>query len=362
MNTVKVNLKQNPYKIIVGKHILSRTGSILKSLKIGVDAVVITNPKIRKLHGKTIISSLKRSGMSVKVIEVPDGERSKSTKVAIRLIEQIAKYDVKRQLFVVAFGGGVIGDLAGFVAAVYRRGIPFVQIPTTMLAQIDSAIGGKVAVDLAVGKNLVGAFYQPKIVLSDVELLKTLDRKQILNGLSEAVKYGIIKDKKLFDYICNNRAGIFSANGTVLKKIVLECSRIKANVVASDEKEVKGIRTILNFGHTIGHAIEAACKYNAYSHGEAVALGMRVAIEISRRLNLVTRITANKMDQSLTDVGLPTKIRKVSVKDTLRVMEHDKKFQKGKNRFVLVTRIGKVKVVTGIPIPIIKKSIEMFKG
>jgi len=201
VKSIPVPLKANAYDIVTGHNILSKLGARLKSLKIGKDAVIITNPVIHKHHGKALISGLKKNGFSVKVLEVPAGERSKSAKTAFRLIEEIARYDCLKQVFIIAFGGGVVGDLAGYVAAAYKRGIPYVQVPTTLLAQVDSAIGGKVAIDLAVGKNLVGAFYQPKVVWSDVAVLSTLTKRQIRNGLAEVVKYGVIADQKFFKYV-----------------------------------------------------------------------------------------------------------------------------------------------------------------
>lgn len=360
MKTVNVFLKQTAYKIVIGQGILSGLGARLKSLKIGTDAVVVTSPVIRRHHGNALAAGLKKNGFSVKFFEVPEGEQSKSAQVAFPLMEQIARYDSNKGVFIVAFGGGVIGDLAGYVAASYKRGVPYVQVPTTFLAQIDSAIGGKVAIDLPVGKNLIGAFYQPKIVWSDVSVLSTLDKRQMRNGLAEAVKYGVIADKKLFSYIVRNYRWLLDLQPATLEEVVLRCSRIKARVVVADEKETKGIRTILNFGHTVGHAIEAAGGYNRYHHGEAVALGMRVAAEISRQKGMLSAADCKKLNGLLSDIGLPGKIKGVPLADILRIMQHDKKFQKGQNRFVLAQKIGRVKVVTGVPSSVIQKSIQTY--
>lgn len=358
MQKVALKLKENSYDIVVGKNILPKIGAYLRSLKIGEDAIIITNPIVRKLHGKAVEASLKKSGFSVKVLEVPDGEKSKSVKCAFGLIEKIALYDCFKQPFIVALGGGVIGDLAGYVAVAYKRGIPYVQVPTTFLAQVDSSIGGKVAIDLPIGKNLVGAFYQPKVVWTDVSTLLTLDKRQVLNGFAEAVKYGIIKDKALFDYILKNKQKLIDLNENVLSKVVLECSRIKAEVVSSDERETKGIRAILNFGHTVGHAVEAAGKYNCYHHGEAVSLGMRAAIEISYKVGLLSQKDAGAVDNVLDEIGFPKVIKKCRLSDIMRIMKHDKKFISGKNRFVLMQRVGKVKVVEGIAIDVIYAAVK----
>ena len=361
MKNIKVNLKQNPYNIVVGHNILKSIGMKIKPLKLGQDAIVITSPVIRKYHGKTLLAGLKKGGFNVKVFEVPDGEQSKSAKVVFALMEKIVKFDVFKQPFIVAFGGGVIGDLAGYVAAAYKRGIPYIQVPTTFLAQVDSAIGGKVAIDLPVGKNLVGAFYQPKVVFSDVATLSTLPEKEICNGSAEAVKYGIIYDPQLFTYIEKNYDKLLAKDSKVLTKIVVESSRIKANVVMADEKETKGIREILNFGHTVGHAIEAAGHYRVYQHGQAIGLGMRIAADISHQLKLISAVQVEHMNQLISAVGLPKSIKKtIKIADILSHMKHDKKFKFGKNRFVLTTKIGKVKLVEGVSMDVIKKAIKAY--
>ena len=358
MQTVNVELKGNKYPIMIGSGILPRLGKVLKPFRLGDDAVIVTNRRVRGLFGKLIARSLAKSGISVKFFEVPDSEESKSSQVAFDLINKIVSYDTKRKIFIIALGGGVVGDLAGYVAAIYKRGVPYIQVPTTFLAQIDSAIGGKVAIDLPTGKNLVGAFYQPKLVYSDVAALKTLGRRQIRNGLAEAVKYGVIRDKRLFEYIKRNRRKIFANNTAVMTKIVLCCSKIKADVVAHDEKETKGIRTILNFGHTIGHAIETAGGYKQYHHGEAVALGMRAAGDISCRLGLLKKKDCLQLEDLLTALGLPARIKKLGIKKILISMAHDKKFKAGKNRFVLLCEIGKVKIVEGVPLGVIEGAVK----
>lgn len=360
MRSIPVPLKTNAYEIVVGDHILPKLGDKLKSLRIGKDAVIITNPVIRKYHGNALTSGLKKNGFSVKVLEVPSGERSKSARVAFRLIEDIARYDQMKKVFIIAFGGGVVGDLAGYVAAAYKRGIPYVQVPTTLLAQVDSAIGGKVAVDLAFGKNLVGAFYQPRIVWSDVALLSTLTKRQIRNGLAEVVKYGVIADARFFQYIAENYKSLLGLDPESLVHVVERSSRIKRDVVVADERETKGVRTILNFGHTIGHAIEAAGKYNRYHHGEAVALGMRVAAAISYRKGMCDAKDVSTLNEMLSRIALPECIRNVKTSDILRVMKHDKKFISGTNRFVLMTRIGKVKVSENIPPSVIMKAVKAY--
>ena len=358
MQSIAVPLKTNAHKIVIGHNILAKLGAKLKTLKIGKDAIIITNPVINKYHGKALIAGLKRSGFSVKVCEVPPGERSKSAKSAFRLIETIARYDCFKNVFVIAFGGGVVGDLAGYVAAAYKRGIPYVQVPTTLLAQVDSAIGGKVAIDLAVGKNLAGAFYQPKIVWSDVSVLSTLTKRQIRNGLAEVVKYGVIEDQKFFKYVETNYTKLLNCDPKALSYVVGHSSHIKKDVVVADEKDTKGVRAILNFGHTVGHAIEAAGKYSQYHHGESIALGMRVAADISRQKKLCKASDVAALNKLLSLIGLPEHIQRIKTADIFSHMKHDKKFLSGKNRFVLMQRIGKVKVLEGIKPAVIKKAIQ----
>ena len=361
MHTLNVKLGEHSYNIVTGERILSGLGQAVRALNCGHDAVVVSNPVIMRHHGAALLRSLHKAGLTTLVLEVPSGERSKSAPVAFKLIEKLARHDVRRKLFVVAFGGGVVGDLAGYVAAAYIRGVPYIQVPTTLLAQVDSAIGGKVAVDLPVGKNLVGAFYQPRIVFSDVDVLKSLTLRQIRNGLAEVIKYGIICDKNFFDYVDRNIGRLLKRDQRIMTQVVNDCSTIKARIVECDERETKGVRTILNFGHTIGHAIEAANQYCDYHHGEAVALGMRAATTISHRCGLLKSVQADKINSLITRAGLPEKLRKVPVPAILKHMEHDKKFKGRTNRFVLATAIGSVRVMDGINRKVIISALEELR-
>lgn len=355
---IRLPLKGNGYSICIGHDILGRFPEYLKGLGLGKDAVIVSHPAVERLHGVKLAAVLRKAGYCVKVFNVPAGESSKSAACALRLIESIAAYDVGRKIFIIALGGGVVGDLAGFVAAVYKRGVPYVQVPTTLLAQIDSSIGGKTAIDLQCGKNLVGAFYQPKLVFSDTKTLKTLPLRQVRNAMAEAVKYGIIADAPLFVYLERNYAKVLKGDARVLAHIVERCSRIKARVVCADEHETRGLRTILNFGHTVGHAIEAAGRFGQYQHGEAIALGMRVAAGISCAKGLLKSADAARIDRLLDAIGLPQKIDRIKIKDIVDLMRHDKKFTAGKNRFVLALGLGRVKVVEGVAMDIITTAIK----
>ena len=360
ISRIPVKLKDCPYSIAIGHDILGEFPKFICALDLGKDALIISHSLIERLHGVKLSAALQKAGYTVKILNVPEGEKSKSFSCAAALLKQISVHDVDKKIFIIALGGGVVGDLAGFVAAIYKRGVPYIQVPTTLLAQIDSSIGGKTAIDLETGKNLVGAFYQPRLVLADTKVLKTLSQRQIQNGLAEAIKYGIIGDPKLFAYIEAKHQKFLKGDIEVLNFIVQRCARIKAKIVSLDEKETKGLRTVLNFGHTVGHAVEAAAKYDQYHHGEAVGLGMRVAARISVSMGLLAAPQELRINQLITSVGLPEKITGVRLAKILDLMRHDKKFTAGHNRFVLTPKIGQVKVVTDIPAQIISKAIQEY--
>jgi 3-dehydroquinate synthase len=358
MKVIKIKLKKRSYSVIIGANIIVLLGKYLTRLGIGNSAYVITNKLIKNRYGRLLNKVLKKSDFNIRFKLVPDSEKSKSIKTASLIIEDITRYDKGKRLFIIAFGGGVIGDLAGFVASIYKRGIPYIQIPTTLLAQVDSSIGGKTAVDLRSGKNLVGAFYQPRLVFSDVDILKTLDLRQLRNGLAEVIKYGAIKDPALFVYLEKRYKDILGLKRAAMEFIVRRSALIKAGIVHRDEREEKGIRTILNFGHTLGHAIEAAADYKKYSHGEAIALGMLVACDIGRKLRITDEVVCQRMKNLIKAVGLPTKIQKAPLRDIIKAHYYDKKFIGSKNRFVIIKNIGRTKIKENIPIKIIKEALK----
>jgi 3-dehydroquinate synthase len=303
--------------------------------------------------------TLRNSGLEVHFIKVPDTEKSKSFSQCSQLIRKFAFLDRGKGIFIIAFGGGVIGDLAGFAASVYRRGVPYVQVPTTFLAQVDSSIGGKVAIDLPYGKNLVGSFYQPRLVLSDINFLHSLKKIQIRQALAEVIKYAIIADSQLFKFLDINLEQIFAQNPKKIEYIIKICSQIKAQIVEQDETDKKDKRIILNFGHTTAHALEAACGYKSdYPHGESVALGMLVACEIAKQLKIITAKTVDKIAALITKTRLPTKISGLKMSNIIQAQAYDKKFIGGKNRFVLPVRIGKVVIKENVPQHIIAKAIK----
>jgi len=359
MASVSVRLGERSYIIALEKS-LERLPRELKRLDLGTEAAVITNSKVRSFFGKRVANSLKKSDLNAKFLLVPDSEKAKSLKEAMRLLASLSRMDGKgKRLCVVALGGGVVGDLGGFAASAYRRGIPYIQIPTTLLAQVDSSIGGKVAVDLPEGKNLVGSFYQPKLVYSDISFLKNLSDRDFASGLAEVIKYAVITDPALFGYLERNRQKILNRDLFALLEIVRKCARIKAKIVSKDEREKRSIRTVLNYGHTIGHAIEAAQGYSsAYSHGEAIGLGMIAAARISQRLGIFSARDLSRIEKLIGDFGLPVNLGKTSVGKIMRSLSYDKKFIHGINRFVLPVSIGKVVIREGIPESVVREEIE----
>ncbi|MFA6357251.1 MAG: 3-dehydroquinate synthase [Candidatus Omnitrophota bacterium] len=358
MDKIIVKLGARSYQIISGYHILNQLGSVLKKIDIGTDAFIVTNNFLKNKYGLKLASVLTKAGINSFFYIVPDSEKSKSIETASLVIKSLAGFDKNKKVFVVAFGGGVIGDLSGFVASIYKRGVSYIQIPTTLLAQVDSAIGGKTALDLALGKNLVGAFYQPKIVFSEIEFLKSLDKIQLSSGMAEVIKYAIIKDAKLFNFLENNHLAVISGRKQALQKIVSSCSNIKAKITSLDEKESLGIRTILNFGHTIGHAIEAAGTYQKYNHGQAVGLGMIAAVNLSVELKLIDVRLALRIKNLIKLYGLPQKLKGVSVEKIIRAHYYDKKFCGSCNKFVLIRAIGQTKIVRNVKLDLIKEAVK----
>lgn len=364
MHKIRVRLKDRSYDILIGRGVLSRLGLLVRRLGIGRDAVIVTNSRIKKLYGNTAARALKSAGISVKFETIPDSERSKSVETMTGLLLRISRYDRNRSIFLVALGGGVVGDLTGFVAATYKRGIPYVQVPTTLLAQVDSAIGGKTAVDLPCAKNLAGAFYQPKLVLSDVSLLKSLPEREMASGLAEVIKYGAIKDRELFSFIERNLKKILKRDAGALEYIVLRSSAIKKDVVEKDELDRKGARAILNYGHTLGHAVEAASAYSGrYNHGEAVAIGMLGASDIALRCGIAKNILdVIRLRRVVSSCGLPVKAYGVKPGSIYSAQLHDKKRSGKKSRFVLPVEIGRVRIVECVPDKVIKQSIAEMTG
>jgi len=343
VRTVEVPLGQRSYQIKIAPKLLSRLGDECRRLKLGTRCAVITDAKVRPLFASKAIASLKRAGFQPVLITVPSGETAKSLANVQRCYDQLAAQRLERKSFIVALGGGVVGDLAGFVAATYLRGIAFVQVPTTLLSQVDSSVGGKVGVNLKAGKNLVGAFYQPRLVLCDLDTLKTLPRRELRAGLAEVIKYGIIYDEPLFRRLERDLPKLLARKPAVLEPVIARCCEIKADVVGQDETE-SGLRAILNFGHTIGHALEAISSYGKYLHGEAISIGQVAAAQLSSGLTGLPTQHATRITELFKRAGLPISVTLTGPqrKALFAAMSLDKKVSAGEVKFVLAQRLGKV--------------------
>jgi 3-dehydroquinate synthase len=336
-------LGQRSYPIFIGERILSELGGYCARLELGRRCAIVSDTHVARRYAKTAIASLKGAGFDPVLLAVPPGETSKSLKMVGRCYDQLARHRLERKSFIVALGGGVVGDLAGFVAATYLRGIPFVQAPTSLLAQVDSSVGGKVGVNLKAGKNLVGAFHQPRFVLCDLAALATLSAREFRAGLGEVIKYGIIYDEALFAQLERDLPRLLARDPEVLAGVVARCCQIKAEVVQQDETET-GLRAILNFGHTIGHAIEAISGYGKYLHGEAIAIGQTAAAKLSVRASGLPSEEAARIERLFARAGLPTAIQLPAARRRalIEAMRLDKKVSGGEIKFVLARRIGHV--------------------
>ena len=350
MRTVKVPLGHRSYRIQIGMGMLSGLGRACARLKLGRRCAVISDTNVARYYARGVSNSLTQAGFQPIVIETPAGETAKALKTVALCYDRLAAHRFERKSFIVALGGGVVGDLAGFVAATYLRGIDFVQVPTTLLAQVDSSVGGKVGVNLKAGKNLVGAFYQPRLVLCDLATLKTLPEREYRSGLAEVIKYGIICDASLFSKLERSLPQILKRDPNVLSQVIARCCRIKADVVAQDETE-GGLRAILNFGHTIGHALEAISHYGKYLHGEAISIGQVATSVLSRELTGLPPRQAQRIFSLFKNAGLPTEPKLTSSQrgQLLRAMQLDKKVVAGEIRFVLARRIGRVEFGHAVP-------------
>jgi 3-dehydroquinate synthase len=346
MKKVKVALGGKSYQIYIGSGILAQTGRWLSEQGFSGKLVIITDPTVNKLYGEALNQRLTEGSFSASTLLVPEGEEQKSLETAGRLYYELTNCYAERTTPILALGGGVIGDLAGFVAATYLRGVPLVQMPTTLLAQVDSSIGGKVAIDHGRLKNMIGAFYQPRLVIADVITLKTLPAHELADGLAEVIKSAAIRDAKFFAFLEENLDKIKSRDEGALQEIVFQSVRIKADVVAKDEMDL-GLRNILNYGHTIGHAIESASDFKI-GHGQAVAIGMVTAARISNQMGILDINEVIKLREVIEQAGLPTEMPDLKPEEIIQAMKHDKKVRENTVRFVLLKSIGDVFVSDGV--------------
>ena len=356
--SLRVGLKDRAYDILIGRQTTADAGAFVKSRCAARRAICITDANVRRPHAERVVHALTAADLRADLLTVPAGEASKSVHEAERLWNECSRLRADRKTVVVAIGGGVVGDLAGFIAATFARGLAFIQIPTTLLAQVDSSVGGKVGINLPSAKNIVGAFWQPAGVLIDLDSLSTLPEREYLSGLAEVVKYGVILDPEFFEYLESHIPGLLSRDATVLEHVVARCCALKATVVEQDEREETGIRAVLNYGHTFCHAIETVTGYGHYLHGEAVAIGMVCASRLAESLGRIpSEITARQV-RLLQSLGLPTGDQQLPVDDVLQAMQHDKKSEGGDMRFVLPRQLGLVEVVANVPVDLVRRAVR----
>jgi 3-dehydroquinate synthase len=357
---VKVGLNDRSYEILVGEGLLCDLGKRCAKLGLGRRCVVISDSNVGPLYGDQVLRTLAQAGFDASMIGFPAGETAKKMANVEKCYNELARLRLERKSFVVALGGGVVGDLAGFVAATYLRGLPFVQVPTTLLAQVDSSVGGKVGVNLKAGKNLVGAFHQPRLVLCDLDTLKSLPDREFRSGFAEVIKYGIIYDASLFRRLERDLNRLLKRNTHSLASAIARCCAIKADVVSQDETET-GLRAILNFGHTIGHALEAISKYGEYLHGEAISIGQVLAAQLSAELTTLPAGDVQRIRTLFRNAGLPVDLRIAGRQKEalLGAMRLDKKVADGQLKFVLARKIGQVEYGHAVPESLLRKVLGL---
>jgi len=350
MEKIKVNLKKVEdisYEIVIGKKLLSKIPFELRKINLAHSYAIISDSNVSQLYGKKLLDRFKKSNLKSILITFPAGEKNKNRGTKIILENEMLKAGLARDSALIALGGGVVGDVAGFVAANFNRGIPYIQVPTTLVACVDSSIGGKTGIDTPYGKNLIGAFHQPYKVYIDIETLETLHKKEIREGLAEVIKYGVIRDEELFKFLEKNLNKLFSYRSEILVPIIKRCCEIKGKIVELDEKE-SNLRKILNFGHTIGHAIEKQFDYEI-THGEAISLGMIAEGRIAMELGIFKNQDLQRLRILLKKAGLPTRFpSKINLKDMIASMKLDKKARRGNIEMVLPRKIGEMSETGGI--------------
>ncbi|HVX16334.1 MAG TPA: 3-dehydroquinate synthase [Pirellulales bacterium] len=354
---VFVPLGERSYSIEIGTDNLARV-SALVAARGANHVVVITDEHVEEPHAATVAAAIAEHDVDVDLVVIEAGEPSKSLETAQDLWGKLFDLGADRKSIVAAVGGGVIGDLAGFVAATYARGLAFLQVPTTLLAQVDSSVGGKVGVNLPGGKNMVGAFWQPTDVLIDTAVLTTLPPREYRAGLAEVVKYGVILDAEFFEWLEEHTAELNGREPAALRHVIARSCQLKAGVVAADERELTGLRAVLNYGHTFGHAFEALTGYAELLHGEAVAIGMLCASRLAEQLGRIDGATTERQQRLLEALGLPTEVPPLDPEKIVRTMSHDKKTEYGRLRFVLPSRLGHVALVGDVPADLVHAALR----
>lgn len=358
MGRIRVELGERSYDIAIGSDSLGEVGEHIKSFGLSPKIVLVSNPTVFSIYGERVSVSVKKAGFNPFTVIIPDGEEYKDLLWVQHIYDELLTAKLDRSSALVALGGGVIGDITGFAASTYMRGISYIQVPTTLLAQVDSSVGGKTGVNHKLGKNMIGTFWQPGLVWVDVETLKTLPKRELLAGIAEVIKYGVIRDKELFNFIEANREKILNLDSNILTHIIKRSCEIKAEIVSKDEREA-GLRAILNFGHTIGHAIETVTEYKRFLHGEAVAIGMCVESRLSLMLGLIDAEQVSRIESVIRAFGLPSEMPEhIDMNGILSSIQLDKKAIAGELKFILPEKIGSVRIYKGVTEKSIKEVLQ----
>ena len=359
MISIPVSTPSRSYEVLIGRGLLARPGESLNKILENRRTFIVTVPPVRRRWAKVLLKSLGSSGIDAEVLEMPDGERSKRLATLEKLAEKLVKHGADRGVTLIALGGGVVCDVAGFLASIYMRGVDVIQIPTTVQAQVDAAIGGKTGVNLVSGKNLLGTFHQPRAVLVDPEVLATLPSREYHAGLYESLKCGIIGDRGLFELFEEKRRELLDREPVVLEKVIADSVRLKANVVSSDERE-GGLRQVLNLGHTIGHALEAETRYAQLLHGEAVAWGMIAATHMALSTGKLDSVTAGRITNAILGFGRLPGV-KFQTANILKRLRSDKKTRRGVVHFILPREIGKVEITSDVPESVVRAAVDEIR-
>jgi 3-dehydroquinate synthase len=359
VKTLTVDLGERSYPIMVGAGILDEAGRRLRRLGFNSPPVVISNSTVFRLHGERLLRSLRQEFGPAPVIRIGDGEQFKNHATLLRIYDGLFRSRADRRSWILALGGGVVGDIAGFAAASFMRGIPYASVPTTLLAQVDSSIGGKVGINVPQGKNLIGAFHQPSAVLSDTATLKTMPPREFASGMFEVVKSGAIRSEPLLTYLERRLAACLECQPSALQHMVVECSRIKAEVVSRDETEAE-TRMVLNYGHTVGHALEAATLYRRFRHGEAVAWGMIAAVGFGREMGLLSAGEASRLVALTHSVARLPSLEGIGIARVWKALARDKKFRDGRIRMVLLRRLGETVICSDIDPAHLRRFLRRF--
>lgn len=357
-DTLTVELGDRRYDIVIGDGLLPKVGNHMKGFLKGRQVAIITNASVAPLYLEPLKSGLDKAGFKTLTVILPDGESHKGWESLQKILDRLIENRFERSSTLVALGGGVIGDITGFAASIMVRGVNFIQVPTTLLAQVDASVGGKTAINHAQGKNLIGTFYQPKRVVIDLDTLKSLPKRELQAGLAEAIKYGIIADEDLFAYMEGHLESILSLNRKHMGHVIRACCAAKAKIVQQDERETAGKRALLNLGHTFGHGVETLTHYKSMLHGEAVAVGMVMAADLSRRLSLCKDETVDRITKLIKRIGLPVSAPRFAVDHYLEAMARDKKVEGGQMRFVLIDKVGRTRIEHHVPLEMVRETLS----